>query len=147
MISVICLGILLEAIPVWRLRYLTRIERDGVDRENKKARPVLAAFHGAQAFLGYILMLTAMTYSIELILSAVTGLSLGFYMFYKQKGILATNQSASSSPCCEFLEEDETDSASAAYSQFRPGTEEEQSGSLLYQRTNAANSPEPRGLS
>eukprot|EP00979_Chaetoceros_neogracilis_P010872 scaffold2612_cov267-Chaetoceros_neogracile.AAC.65 len=146
MMAVICLGILLEAIPVWRLRYLTRLGRDGIERENKNPRLVLTAFHGSQALLGYILMLTAMTYSIELILSAIIGLSLGFYIFYKEKGSLPTNQSTSPSPCCEFLEEIEEDNLSAMYPLLIPDSGEEEHCNSLHQRTNAAYT-EARGLS
>mmetsp|Transcript_4753 Transcript_4753/g.7213 ORF Transcript_4753/g.7213 Transcript_4753/m.7213 type:complete len:217 (+) Transcript_4753:107-757(+) len=142
MIAVACLGILLEAIPVWRLRYLARIDRDGVDRENKNARLILTAFHGAQALLGYTLMLAAMTYSVELILSTVIGLSLGFYIFYKPRSILTANQSSSPSPCCEFLDDNADESTSALYSQLGPDSnEEEDHRSNLHQRTNVANDP------
>ena len=140
MMAVGCLGIVLEAIPVWRLRYLARIDRGGVDRENKNARLILTAFHGGQAFMGYIIMLAAMTYSVELMLSAVIGLSIGFYIFHKPRGMLTANQSSSPSPCCEFLDDNADESTSALYSQLRPDSDEEEDhrSNSLHQRTNVA---------
>jgi hypothetical protein len=60
--------------------------------------------HGAQALAGYLLMLIAMTYSVELLLSVIAGLGVGYRLFFYRAP--ATHSSAN--PCCDFLEERKT---------------------------------------
>lgn len=110
MILVTGLGILLEALPHWRRKYIARLER--IEGNDDKVQLVSSALHGCQALLGYLLMLVAMTYSIELLFSAILGLSIGYYLFYKQRRNRFTSgngnevQPSSTTPCCEFLEEE-----------------------------------------
>jgi Ctr copper transporter family len=43
---------------------------------------VLPVLHGIHAFLGYILMLVIMTYSLELFVSVIAGLMVGYFVFF-----------------------------------------------------------------
>jgi hypothetical protein len=45
-------------------------------------RWIMALIHGVQALVGYILMLAAMTFSVELLACIIFGLGTGFAMFY-----------------------------------------------------------------
>jgi len=155
MVVVAYLGIIIEGLPTLRLKYLARLQRDGCDINGKKVSLILSAFHGFQALLGYILMLAAMTYSIELLISAVVGLSIGHYISSKQKRILRRNQSPSydttlgldnATPCCEFLQDDADEdpaSSSFGYLQLTPGSnsEEIEERTSLHQRPNANGVP------
>ena len=53
---------------------------------------VLLIFQFLQAFIGYVLMLSAMTYSIELLLSAIFGLTLGCHLFGKHNMMFAQHK-------------------------------------------------------
>ena len=114
-----------------------------MDKEHRNVMIILTLFHGMQALSGYILMLAAMTYSIELLLSAITGLCIGYFMFYKQRLVLRKSLVSTSSPCCEFLDEDSEDQhqrqTSFDYSELRPNLNNENGeGASLFQRPNAS---------
>jgi Ctr copper transporter family len=78
--------------------------------------------HGLQAFSGYILMLVTMTYSIELLLCVVLGLTLGYYIFFvrsigssvpapgsspvlQREETVHLLQHVATNPCCDFLQD------------------------------------------
>lgn len=71
------------------------------------------ALHGVQALLGYVLMLAAMTFSIELLLAAAAGLALGRASFHGDESDRGdddskrirrmNNDDSSSTPCCSGL--------------------------------------------
>lgn len=79
--------------------------------------PVL---HGLQAMAGYLLMLIAMTFSLELLGSVVAGLATGYGIFFKLPPISAAadghggdpndpyqlRQHVTTNPCCEFMQEE-----------------------------------------
>lgn len=142
MILVSGLGLLLEALPHWRRKYIARLER--VEGNEDKVQLVSSALHGCQALLGYLLMLVAMTYSIELLFSAVLGLSIGYYLFYKQRRNRFTGgnevEPSSTTPCCEFLveENEQMDDAIAHPLLGDNGIEESQNG--LSQRRSVGSS-------
>lgn len=52
-------------------------------RSKRRASLISLGLHGLQALLGYLLMIAAMTYSIELLLSAVVGLVIGHGAFFE----------------------------------------------------------------
>ena len=67
------------------------------------SKGVIASFlHGVQAFMGYILMLSAMTYSMELLLCVVTGLSIGYGLNH---GGGSAPPDGFKDPCCDFDED------------------------------------------
>jgi F0F1-type ATP synthase assembly protein I len=151
MILTMGLGILVEVLPIWKMKFLRHItERtpaahDQQHQHSKKEQMqilLLSTIHGIQALLGYILMLVAMTYSVELIMSVLTGISLGFYMCFKVKKRLGSSSSSSHrlqessemgmgvlghcNPCCEFV-----DDSNHLYSALGIDHEEEEDDDVL----------------
>ena len=64
------------------------------------------SFHFIQAFLGYVIMLAVMTYSVELIASVCLGLALGHALFTSVKD----RPPSSADPCCaDYVELDSDD--------------------------------------
>lgn len=123
MVCVFNLGIALEYLSLFRIKYIVKLERNRRDGTTTSRAQVqfLTYLQGLQVLIGYILMLVVMTYSVELILATVGGIMMGFYMFYKQKAILRSSQHrrmdesefehqetvGSSTPCCEDYHESE----------------------------------------
>ena len=83
MFGVLALGILAEALVAFRR---SRAEK-GV-----AGRCEAALGYGLQLALGYFLMLAAMTYAVELFISAITGVALGHALFRTDR--------AAAPPCC-----------------------------------------------
>ena len=83
MFGVLALGILAEALVAVRR---SRAEK-GV-----AGRCEAALGYGLQLALGYLLMLAAMTYAVELFISAITGVALGHALFRTDR--------AAAPPCC-----------------------------------------------
>jgi hypothetical protein len=127
MICVMFLGMILEYISLFRIKYIAKMERrqrdhdvlaqrsDVVEAFHQKIQLILTCLQGLQVLGGYIMMLVIMTYSIELILSAIGGIMIGFYVFYKRKmmlkselnggiqsliGLEDSNSSSDVTPCC-----------------------------------------------
>jgi solute carrier family 31 (copper transporter), member 1 len=65
----------------------------------------ITILHGIQAFLGYILMLATMTFSLELLFSVVLGLSTGYAIFFQTEDALHEKH-VTSNPCCNFVEDE-----------------------------------------
>lgn len=129
MISVICLGLCLECVAFFKVWVVMMIKKRrasgnefGFDILNhvRYQRLCLSFLHGFQALIGYLLMLAAMTYSIELLLSAILGLVIGnsistnvmakFQDTTRRNDDEATADDEvgfvpASSPCCEFVED------------------------------------------
>jgi hypothetical protein len=70
------LGFLVEALSAYRREVFRRARERG-----RQAKKSLTLLHGAQAFIGYVLMCLAMTFSLEILFSVVLGLMLGHYIF------------------------------------------------------------------
>lgn len=135
MIVVMCIGVSLEGMSSLKRRYVSGLKKKwnihnnnnnrsrnngdfNIDNDRNQdgflqAKFVLTGFQGLQAFTGYVLMLATMTYSIELLLSAVAGLAIGFFIFGKYKPFLRTNSDderggdttgigRGSTPCCGY---------------------------------------------
>jgi len=108
-----------------------------------KAKYVLAAFQGLQALIGYMLMLSAMTFSIELLLSAVLGLSLGFLIFEKHKMLLSTStvtdapvDDGDGTPCCGYTEDvDGSEDSPRGFDYHQHANENDESSSLILRST------------
>ena len=83
MFGVLALGILAEALVAVRR---SRAEK-GV-----AGRCEAAMGYGLQLALGYFLMLAAMTYAVELFISAITGVAIGHALFRTDR--------AAAPPCC-----------------------------------------------
>lgn len=149
MAGVVAMGIAVEGLMVVKLRYIARVDKDRYRSDNelreanrtgesslssrqrneKKIQMVLTGFYALHAFLGYMLMLVTMTYSMELMFCTLLGLSVGNFIFYKHKMILSSStrrvghnwvdgsetgafsrtnilSSSSANPCCDFMEQD-----------------------------------------
>jgi hypothetical protein len=74
-LGVICLGICVEGSSVVRRKVHASL------RPGSSRKWVMAGFYGLQATIGYALMMVAMTFSLELLLSAICGLVLGYGFF------------------------------------------------------------------
>lgn len=115
MISIIGLGIIVEGIAYSKRQYIAGVKKkrlNGNEHEFMKAKAIFTVFQCLQALTGYILMLSAMTYSIELLLSAVVGLACGSFVFGKHKVLLSKSEDDvivedRESPCCNDLVEDD----------------------------------------
>ena len=83
MFGVLALGILAEALVAFRR---SRAEKGVAGRFEA------ALGYGLQLALGYFLMLAAMTYAVELFISAITGVALGHALFRTDR--------AAAPPCC-----------------------------------------------
>ena len=83
MFGVLALGILAEALVAFRR---SRAEK-GV-----AGRLEASLGYGCQLALGYFLMLAAMTYAVELFISAITGVAIGHALFRTDR--------AAAPPCC-----------------------------------------------
>jgi len=140
MLGVAGFGVIVEALPLLRLKHLARVDRNGLVR---------AAFHGLQALFGYLLMLAAMTYSIELLASAIVGISLGHNIFYKKRQAMRRILNSdigiadSATPCCEFLQDDINDCNSTPLGNVQietvsNGDRRVSESAPLYHRPNAA---------
>ena len=81
--GILALGILAEALVAFRR---SRAEKGVAGRFEA------AIGYGLQLALGYLLMLAAMTYAVELFMSAITGVALGHALFRTDR--------AAAPPCC-----------------------------------------------
>jgi len=64
-------------------------------------RLAIAVLHGLQALVGYILMLTTMTFSVELFCSVIFGLGIGYCLFYSDDDWHVTTN-----PCCNYMQDE-----------------------------------------
>ena len=83
MFGVLALGILAEALVAFRR---SRAEKALAGRFEA------AIGYGLQLALGYLLMLAAMTYAVELFVSAITGVAIGHALFRTDRAVAP--------PCC-----------------------------------------------
>lgn len=77
---------------------------EGLTKYRQRQRFASPLLHGSQALAGYLLMLIAMTYSVELLLSVILGLGIGYRCFFYR--VPASHSTAN--PCCDFLHDRKT---------------------------------------
>jgi len=122
MIITVFFGILLEYISKVRISYQKRFYYNtatGHGSNNNMGKYKIFILHLLQSSLGYVGMMIAMTYSIELLSCIVFGLGLGYAYFFKvgnangrSSGNSASNNVkyseilSTSNPCCTFVNED-----------------------------------------
>jgi hypothetical protein len=158
MTGVMCLGISVEGLSFLKRRYIIGLKKkmnrhanstnnnaaaaaDDDDDKFRNAKLILAGFQGLQALVGYVLMLSAMTYSVELLLSAVVGLALGFHIFERHKTLLSAPlesfEDGDGTPCCA-TEEELMNSDTQTNFDYVPVSESdnEENSSLYLRRTN-----------
>jgi len=79
-------------------------------QQSRRMRQIfISALHGVQALLGYVVMLATMTFSVEILLSVVLGLSCGYYYYFA--GELGLEGHVTTNPCCSFLQSEGDDQA------------------------------------
>jgi len=118
MIITVGFGILLEYLSKVRNSYQKRFYYNSRTTRGKSTdKYKLFLLHLLQSFLGYIGMMIAMTYSLELLFCTVFGLGLGYaYFFVVSSGTTVIGNETSnvnysqvvstSNPCCNFVNED-----------------------------------------
>jgi hypothetical protein len=112
MIGIALLGVFVEGVSKLRHRTVKAARRAHVSDDLQRWNPQFLRFaitvlHGSQALTGYILMLATMTFSIELLLSAVFGLALGYAIFFQtEEHYLGDSGHVTTNPCCGFMEEE-----------------------------------------
>jgi Ctr copper transporter family len=65
---------------------------------------MISGLHGFQALLGYVVMLATMTFSVEILLAVVAGLSTGYYFFFA--GEVGLEGHVTTNPCCNFMQDE-----------------------------------------
>jgi hypothetical protein len=113
MIGIALMGVFVEGVSKLRYRTVKAAKRAHVLGDQFRWNPHFLRFsitllHGSQALTGYILMLATMTFSIELLLSAVFGLALGYAIFFQtEEQYLADSAGhVTTNPCCGFMEDE-----------------------------------------
>ena len=71
------LGLVTQGLAVIRAVVFVHV------RKGKLRKYLMVAIYVLQVYMGYMIMLVAMMYSVELLLSAVVGLSFGYFIFHK----------------------------------------------------------------
>ncbi|CAB9497991.1 Ctr copper transporter family [Seminavis robusta] len=85
------------------------------DYQARRTRQMMiSALHGFQALLGYVVMLATMTFSIEILLAVVLGLSTGYYYYFA--GEMGLEGHVTTNPCCSYMQ-DESDEHEQAQQQ------------------------------
>jgi len=102
MAGVFLLAVLTEAISKMRHKLSLRA-RDVATPLSERRRIALfqTLLHGLHAFIGYIVMLATMTFSLELLCCVIFGLTTGYFVFGGE-----SYSHVSTNPCCAFLEEE-----------------------------------------
>jgi hypothetical protein len=139
MIGIALLGVFVEGVSKLRHRTVKAARRAHVSNDLQRWNPQFLRFaitllHGSQALTGYILMLATMTFSIELLLSAVFGLALGYALFFQTEEHYLSDAGhlhVTTNPCCGFMEEEakelrrEDTNGSATYESSSDRTQED----------------------
>lgn len=93
---------------VSKYRYTLTAARRPSGRHARRTRQiVISSLHGAQAFLGYIVMLATMTFSVEILFSVVLGLSAGYYHYFA--GEIGLEGHVTTNPCCNYMQDENKD--------------------------------------
>jgi len=136
MVGVFFLAMTVEGISKLRQVCLDRARRrSGTEGKNRLCnlellRTALTGLRGLQAFFGYILMLAAMTFSLEMILVVTVGLSLGYVLFFQTDrnylGELVVKDTAQEDGVlsCDFVVEE----SAPIYSKIKKETTDDENG-------------------
>jgi len=92
-----------EAVSKFRHNLSKRpMGREYQDRRYRQM--VISGLHGIQALLGYVVMLATMTFSVEILLSVVLGLSTGYYFYFA--GEIGLEGHVTTNPCCNYMQDE-----------------------------------------
>ena len=106
LVGCFCLAMFVEGLSAFRYRIVRSVKqahRQGDQSSTQTLRLVVALCHGMQGLVGYLLMLAVMTFSVELFLSVVLGLAVGYAAFFQYQEALGRVH-VTTNPCCSFLE-------------------------------------------
>eukprot|EP00957_Ditylum_brightwellii_P158723 12080873-Ditylum_brightwellii.AAC.1 len=92
------LAIATEGLSALRI-YMRKMLKAGMKR-----KVITVSMHGAQALLGYMVMIATMTFSIEMLLSVIFGIGIGYSLFFDD----TSSSHVSTNPCCAFIDEEES---------------------------------------
>jgi Ctr copper transporter family len=100
MIGVFLLAVSVEGIAKFRVSFVrsTRVK----SWDARKIRTCVTLLHGFHAFIGYAVMLAIMTYSAELLIMAVAGLTTGYAVFFSLQDDL-DGVHVAATPCCAYM--------------------------------------------
>ena len=116
LILVFLLSFATEGISKFRHTLSSRPVLGRERRHSKRIRQVqISALHGVQALLGYVVMLATMTFSVEILLSVVLGLSSGYYYYFA--GEIGLEGHVTTNPCCSYMQNESDDQAQRQHQQ------------------------------
>ncbi|CAJ1958916.1 unnamed protein product [Cylindrotheca closterium] len=102
MAAVFCLAVFTEAISKMRHKLSLRARDVSTPLpERRKIAIFQTLLHGIHAFIGYIVMLATMTFSLELLCCVIFGITTGYFVFGGE-----SYSHVSTNPCCAFLEDE-----------------------------------------
>ena len=109
MAGVFFLAVLTEAISKLRHKLSLRARIISTPLPERRRIAIFQTLlHGLHAFIGYIVMLATMTFSLELLCCVISGLTTGYFVFGGE-----SYSHVSTNPCCAFLEEEAQERAFA----------------------------------
>ena len=125
MVGCFFLAIFVEGLSALRYRIVRSVKQahrrgDQQQSSTQGLRLVVSVFHGLQGLVGYLLMLSIMTFSVELLLSVAVGLAVGYGLFFQYEEAFGRVH-VTTNPCCSFLEGE----ARETLTQEEEGEEEE----------------------
>jgi Ctr copper transporter family len=89
---------------VSKFRHVVSQRRPTRQSSRRTRQAMISALHGFQALLGYVVMLATMTFSVEILLAVVAGLSTGYYYFFA--GEVGLEGHVTTNPCCNFMQDE-----------------------------------------
>lgn len=103
LVFVFVLSFSTEAISKYRHNLTARpMSREYQARRTRQM--IISGLHGFQALLGYVVMLATMTFSVEILLSVVFGLSAGYFYYFA--GEIGLEGHVTTNPCCNFMQDE-----------------------------------------
>lgn len=105
---ILVFGLSFSTEAVSKFRHNLSKQPVGRDYQERRRRQMLiSGLHGIQALLGYVVMLATMTFSVEILLSVVLGLSTGYY--YCFAGEAGLEGHVTTNPCCSYMQDESND--------------------------------------
>jgi hypothetical protein len=105
MMAVFSLALSVEATSKLRRVLLARARQQRqLPRHPIVFKLTVTGMHGFQAFMGYILMLSVMTYAVEFLICVVVGLGVGYSCWNSHEEDSSTH--VTTNPCCNFMQQE-----------------------------------------
>jgi copper transporter 1 len=124
LVSVFLLAFGTEGVSKYRHSLSSRRMSSG--RQARRTRQIMiSSLHGVQALLGYMVMLATMTFSVEILLSVVLGLSSGYYYYFA--GEIGLEGHVTTNPCCNYMQDESNDHEQQSLLQQQQQQQQQQS--------------------